>query len=133
MSDNNSTKYWVERKYKFTIVRFIYYIWKILFEYRQWSVVNPKVNQYINVLSNKTSMETKWNHKKYSSWMELWKEAKKQQEQIKKSVWVDANAAIWIITLNVNGLNHSCQKAEIYIKTRLNYALYIRNSLKYKA
>ena len=27
---------------------------------------------------------------------------------------------------------HSCQKTEIYIKTRLNYALYIINSLKYK-
>ena len=27
---------------------------------------------------------------------------------------------------------HSCQKAEIDIKARLTYALYVRNSLKYK-
>lgn len=27
---------------------------------------------------------------------------------------------------------HSCQKAEIDIKARVTYALYVRNSLKYK-
>lgn len=49
----------------------------------------------------------------------------------KKISMVDANTAIWIITLNVNGLNTMPKGRDIYIKTRLNYALYI-NSLKYK-
>ena len=37
--------------------------------------------------------------------MKVWKEAKKRQRANKKISMVDANSAIWIITLNVNGLN----------------------------
>lgn len=53
--------------------------------------------------------------------MKLWKEAKKQQRANKKISMVDANAAIWIITLNVNGLNtHAKRQRYIYInKTQL--------------